>query len=160
MSYYNTDLGCGVSSIPGEITAYNAAGDSVEVIWQGTLSGVTITQRSVLHADDLYFVTWVTLSNESGSDFTDVYYRRNIDPIMNNWQPVPTPPSIPKANPFMGDPYSIVTGIGETYGCYLAIVANNLFSMASRGNFGTTSGLSVSDSYTGLSGFFLDGTAN
>ena len=59
----------------------------------------------------------------------------------------------------MGRSHSIVTGIGETYGCYLAIVANNLFSMASRGNFGTTSGLSVSDSYTGLSGFFLDGTA-
>ncbi|MCB9021558.1 MAG: PKD domain-containing protein [Chitinophagales bacterium] len=160
VSYYNTDLGCGVSSIPGEITAYNAAGDSVEVIWQGTLSGVTITQRSVLHADDLYFVTWVTLSNESGSDFTDVYYRRNIDP--DNEQLATgsyTTINTVEANPFMGDPYSIVTGIGETYGCYLAIVANNLFSMASRGNFGTTSGLSVSDSYTGLSGFFLDGTA-
>ena len=93
VSYYNTDLGCVSAVFPRDHC--NAAGDSVEVIWQGTLSGVTITQRSVLHADDLYFVTWVTLSNESAQILLDVYYRRNIDPDNEQLATGSTPPSIP-----------------------------------------------------------------
>ena len=80
ISYYNTDQGCFTSDISGEIISYSAEGDSVEVIWEGSVAGVTVTQRSVLYADNLYFVTYVTLTNDSGDDFSDVYYRRNIDP--------------------------------------------------------------------------------
>ena len=77
---------------------------------------------------------------------------------MNNHKLVPYTTINTVGSKFSWDPYSIVTGIGETYGCYLAIVANNLFSMASRGNFGTPAGL-LFLTPTGLSGFFPDGTA-
>ena len=158
ISYYNTDQGCFTSDISGEIISYSAEGDSVEVIWEGSVAGVTVTQRSVLYADNLYFVTYVTLTNDSGDDFSDVYYRRNIDP--DNEQLASgsfTTINTVESNPSLGDPAAIVTAVGETYGCYLALVANNLFSSASYGNFGTTVGM-VSDSYNGLAGYNLEGT--
>ncbi|MBP9548253.1 MAG: hypothetical protein KBE86_03785, partial [Chitinophagales bacterium] len=158
-SYYNTDQGCFTSDIDGDIISYESGGDSVVIIWEGSVAGVTITQRSVLHSDKLFFVTHVTLTNTSGSDLTDLYYRRNIDPDNEQlWSGSFTTINTIEANPYLGDPYGIVTSIGETYGCYLAIVANNLFSNASKGNFATTAGSSVSDSYFGLSGYDLDGT--
>lgn len=158
-SYYNTDQGCFTSDIAGDIISYEADGDSVVIVWEGEVAGVTINQRSVLYTGNLYFVTKVTLINTSGTDYTDIYYRRNIDPDNEQlWSGSFTTINTVEANPSLGDPYGIVTAVGETYGCYLAVVSNNLFASASRGNFSTTAGTSVSDSYNGLSGYELDGT--
>ncbi|MBC8047097.1 MAG: hypothetical protein H7Y00_09905, partial [Fimbriimonadaceae bacterium] len=158
-NYYNTDQYCSSSSISGGVTSYSDDGDSVVVVWEGEVAGVVIIQRSVLYTDNLYFVTKVTLINSSGADLSDIYYRRNIDPDNENLATGSfTTINTIEANPVLGDPYSIVTGVGETYGCYLALVANNVFSSASYGNFGTTAGTYVSDSYNGFSGYSQSGS--
>ncbi|MFN7014720.1 MAG: hypothetical protein ACK4ON_10685, partial [Bacteroidia bacterium] len=158
-SYYNTDQYCYTSDIDGGIISYSDAGDSVVIVWEGTVAGVIVTQRSVLYPDNLFFVTKVTLTNTSGADLTDIYYRRNIDPDNEQlWTGSFVTVNTVEANPVSGDAYAVVTAVGQTYGCYLALVANSLLASASYGNFGTTSGSSVSDSYNGLSGFNQTGT--
>ncbi|MFN0276533.1 MAG: PKD domain-containing protein [Chitinophagales bacterium] len=159
-SYYNTDQYCSYFSISGSITSYEAAGDSVIVVWEGSVDGVDIKQTSIIHTDDQYTVTFVELTNASGTDLTDIYYKRNIDPDQE--QPSAgtfNTVNTVEANPYLGDPYSIVTAIGEEYGCYLALVANNFFSMGTHGNFSTAATTNVSDSYNGLSGYNLSGSA-
>lgn len=159
VNYYNTDQYCTFSDIPGSILSYDDYGDSVVIVWGGSVAGVDITQTSTIYADKLFFVTDVTLINSSGSDLTDIYYKRNIDPdneasATGNYNTINTI----EANPSGGDPYAWVTAVGLTYGCYLAIVANNMNASCSYGNFGTTSGSAISDAYNGYSGYNLSGT--
>ena len=68
-SYHNTDRTCATFNISGSISSYTAEGDSVEALWEGSVAGVDISQRSVLHADDLYVLTWITLTNTTAEPF-------------------------------------------------------------------------------------------
>lgn len=158
-NYYNTDQACFYSDIPGEIISYEADDDSVVVVWEGSVAGVTITQRTILYMDNLYMVTQVTLTNYSGADINDIYYKRNIDPDNEQmWTGSFVTINTIDANPILGDSYAVVSAVGETYGCYLALVAANLFASGSYGNFSTNTGTAVSDSYNGLNGYDQSGT--
>lgn len=158
-SYYNTDKTCFTSDIDGEIVSYTAEGDSVVVEWEGSVASVDILQRSVLYTDNYYIITTVTFTNNTGGDIIDMYYRRNIDP--DNEQQLTASfvtTNTVVSSPYAGDVDALVTGIGNTYGCYLGIGARNPNARVSYGNFGTTSGTTLSDSYDGLSGFNLSGS--
>ena len=159
ISYFNTDRTCGISDVDGEITSYAAEGDSVVVIWEGSVAGVDIQQRSVLYTNQYYFLTWITLTNTTGSALSDIYYKRNIDPdneqlLTGSFVTINTVES----SPFAGDLDAVVTAVGETYGCYLGIVARNPNARVSHGNFSTNTG-TVSDTYDGIGGYNLSGTA-
>jgi len=158
-SYYNTDQTCSFNEIDGEIVSYTEEGDSVVVIWEGSVAGVDIQQRTVLYTDQYYFLTWITMTNNNDFELTDIYYRRNIDPdneqlLTGSFVTVNTVES----SPFAGDLDAVVTAVGETFGCYLAIVARNPNARVSHGNFSTSIG-NVSDSYEGIGGYNLSGTA-
>lgn len=157
-SYHNTDKTCVTSDIDGEIVSYTSTGDSVEVIWEGSVAGVDIQQRSVLYTGDLYFLTWITLTNTTGSALSDIYYKRNIDPDNEQlWGGGFSTINTIESTPYSGDLDAVVTAVGSLYGCYLGIGARNPNARVSRGGFGTVGG-AVSDAYDGISPYSLTGT--
>ena len=90
------------------------------------MAGVDISQRSVLHADDLYVLTWITLTNTTAEPISDIYYKRNIDPDNEQiWSGSYVTINSVTSSPFSGDLDAVVTAEGALYGCYLALAARN-----------------------------------
>ena len=157
-SYHNTDRTCATFNISGSISSYTAEGDSVEALWEGSVAGVDISQRSVLHADDLYVLTWITLTNTTAEPISDIYYKRNIDPDNEQiWSGSYVTINSVTSSPFSGDLDAVVTAEGALYGCYLALAARNPQARPSYGGFSTVGG-AVSDAYNGITPYNLSGS--
>lgn len=62
---------------------YGEEGDCMSVEWQGEVAGVVVNVKYHLVKHELFYTTEITMYNGSGSDLTDVYYYRNVDPDNN-----------------------------------------------------------------------------
>jgi hypothetical protein len=77
---YNNNLICGTSQISGSVISYNLTSQEASATWQGSIAGLSITKRTYVPSNALYFVTEVTITNTSSSTINNVYYMRNVDP--------------------------------------------------------------------------------
>ena len=77
---YNNNLICGVNGIPGAIINYNSTSSQSSTTWQGAVAGLSITARTYIPINSIYFVTEVTVVNTSANTINNVYYMRNVDP--------------------------------------------------------------------------------
>lgn len=58
-------------------------GDCITAEWEGSVAGITFNIKYHLVFDEVFYTTEVTIINNSGSDKTDLYYYRNVDPDNN-----------------------------------------------------------------------------
>ncbi|MBX7242012.1 MAG: HYR domain-containing protein [Bacteroidia bacterium] len=86
-SNYNNNLICGTNQITGTFISYSNSGGEVSAVWQGSINGLSISSRTYVPLNSLYFVTEVTITNTSASTVNNLYYMRNVDPDHG----VPTP---------------------------------------------------------------------
>lgn len=157
--YYNTDQGCGFDDIPGSISDYEVSGGVTTVIWDGDISGenLGIRQVTTLDTNNLYFLTKIIFTNTGGSDLSDIYYMRNIDPdneeqATGSYTTTNTIFSIPP-----GTEDALVTAEGDVYGCYLGLGSRDSMARVTYGNFGTTDG-TPEEVWTGTGGYVNSGS--
>ena len=77
---YNNNMVCAENNIPGSFIAYNNTPTEVSATWQGSIAGLSITARTYIPVNSVYFVTEVTLVNTSANPINNIYYMRNVDP--------------------------------------------------------------------------------
>ena len=77
---YNNNLICNTSGIPGTFINYATNSIQSSATWQGSVAGLSITARTYIPINSVYFVTEVTVVNTSASTINNVYYMRNVDP--------------------------------------------------------------------------------
>jgi len=78
------------AACPGTACAnisYTATATDQSTIWQGTAGGLTITQKTVVKKDRVYFVIYVDIVNSTAATVNGIYYFRGLDP--DNDQPWP-----------------------------------------------------------------------
>lgn len=77
---YNNNLICNANSIPGSFINYTTNATQSSATWQGSIAGLSITSRTYIPVNSVYFVTEVTIVNTSANTINNVYYMRNVDP--------------------------------------------------------------------------------
>ena len=77
---YNNNLICNTNGIPGAFINYATNTIQSSATWQGSVAGLSITARTYIPINSVYFVTEVTVVNTSASTINNVYYMRNVDP--------------------------------------------------------------------------------
>jgi gliding motility-associated-like protein len=82
VGYSNNASGL-LNQIPGALSNYIQDGDCLSVEWNGVINGVGVKIIYRLVANDLFYTTEVTLTNNTAADLTDLYYYRNVDPDNN-----------------------------------------------------------------------------
>ncbi len=68
------------SSIQGNIIAYKSTAAEVSATWLGGAAGLSITSRTYIPINSLYFITEVTIQNTSSTAINNIFYMRNVDP--------------------------------------------------------------------------------
>lgn len=71
------------NEIPGALSNYTVDGNCLSVQWDGTVNNVAIKVVYKFNITELYYTTEVTITNNTGSALTDLYYYRNFDPDNN-----------------------------------------------------------------------------
>ena len=72
----------GVSQIPGTITSWSYASGQTLCDWEGDTTSATNLDFKInyqLQDNDLFYITTVTVTNNTGSTIPDFYYYRNVD---------------------------------------------------------------------------------
>lgn len=156
-TYINTDQGCATSNIPGDVANYTNDGSTTNVDWIGSIAGVQVKQHSSLGINDLYILHVITIKNTTATTISNVYYKRNFDPdpeaeLYADYKSINTVVSNP---PLSGE--ALVTAVGDTYGCYIALGARNATAKVSYGNFSTSDG-TPEETYNGLLDFITSGS--
>lgn len=133
---YNNNLLCSLSEISGAITQYSNNGSSIIGTWQGGISGLQITSKTIVPIDKLYFLTEVTLKNTTTDTIRDFYYMRNIDPdneqtLTSDFTTINT---IVSQNPNI-DNKAVVTAEGLVYGCFIALGTRDCRAKVTFGGF-------------------------
>lgn len=82
VNYSNNAAGL-LSEIPGSISSYDVDGDCISVTWDGSVGDIDMRVVYRLISTELYYSTEITLTNTGGTDYTDIYYYRNLDPDNN-----------------------------------------------------------------------------
>lgn len=77
---YNNNLICATNNISGSIINYTSNATQSSATWQGSVGGLSITSRTYIPVNSVYFITEVTVVNTSASTINNVYYMRNVDP--------------------------------------------------------------------------------
>jgi hypothetical protein len=80
-TYSNENLGG--TALTGGLVNQRSTPTGQTVEWQGNQSGLDIQQTYSVGVNNLYMDVEVKLTNLSGSDLTDIYYYRNVDPDNN-----------------------------------------------------------------------------
>ena len=139
--------------IPGSIIAYNTTPNSRQAVWQGTIMGLQITQTTTVFTDSLYILTCVNIQNTSTTNFTNVYYSRNIDP--DNEQPwtgnYTTTNTIVYQQPASAGSRALVSAVGLTHNTYFGLGTKDSRARVTYGGF---SNYDPSDIWNGGIGFF------
>jgi hypothetical protein len=68
------------NQIQGGFTAYSSSASEVSATWQGIIGGLSISSRTYIPMNSLYFITEVTITNTSSLPVNNIYYMRNVDP--------------------------------------------------------------------------------
>ena len=80
---YSNNAAGDLEQIIGSITSYDEVGDCIFIEWDGDAANVHVHVVYRLIKTELYYTTEVTLTNTAGTDLTNVYYYRNLDPDNN-----------------------------------------------------------------------------
>ncbi len=72
-----------IPTAPGGTITHTTDGECIIVEWEGLVAGVTINVKYKLQPSNLYYTTEITMTNGTGSNITDAYYYRNLDPDNN-----------------------------------------------------------------------------
>ncbi len=161
----NGSSGCAGAMIPGSVTDYAISASMAKGTWVGNIAvpggTVTISAETTVKINKTYFVTIVTITNNSPNPITDVYYMRTLDP--DNDQPwsgdfttrhrITNRPTTPVVTP--ADCYANVSSQGgaaggTNSGCYLALGAKDSRARAAFGGFTNTDPVAIWD---GTGGF-------
>lgn len=70
----------GVLDIPGNNISLTTEGTNDVTLWQGTINGLLVKQKTIVPLNDVYFVVRVELQNTTAVPMTGVYYVRTLDP--------------------------------------------------------------------------------
>lgn len=70
----------GILDIPGTNVSSTTIGTNNVTLWQGTIGGLEIKQRTIVPINDVYFVIRVELKNTTTAPINNVYYVRTLDP--------------------------------------------------------------------------------
>ncbi|NOQ75348.1 MAG: hypothetical protein GQ574_25280, partial [Crocinitomix sp.] len=81
-NYHNNASGS-LEDIAGSISSYDLEGDCMALVWDGTIGDIDVHIVYRLVTTELYYTTEVTLTNTGLTDYTDIYYYRNLDPDNN-----------------------------------------------------------------------------
>ena len=82
VNYGNNASGL-LEEIPGAISGYEVTGDCMALTWDGVVGDIEVHIVYRLVSTELYYTTEITLTNVGGTDYTDIYYYRNVDPDNN-----------------------------------------------------------------------------
>lgn len=81
---YTNSLICNATlnsnQIQGGFTAYSSSASEVSATWQGIIGGLSISSRTYIPMNSLYFITEVTITNTSSAPVNNIFYMRNVDP--------------------------------------------------------------------------------
>lgn len=137
---YNNNLLCVLSNVMGNITEYRNDGSVITGVWRGNINALTITSKTLVPVNKLYFLTEVTLKNNGADTLRDVYYMRNIDP--DNEQTISgiytTLNTIVNQNP-NADNKAVVTAQGLLFGCFVALGTRDCRAKVTHGGFSNRS---------------------
>ncbi|HNW98961.1 MAG TPA: HYR domain-containing protein [Bacteroidales bacterium] len=141
---YNNNLICSSNNIPGSIINYNMSSTEVSATWQGIVAGLSITARTYMPLNSLYFITEVTIVNTSASTINNVYYMRNVDPDQE--QPLTgnfvTNNAVISQNPNSCN-RALARATGLTYGSYLGLGSIDSRAKVTYGGFSNRSALGI-----------------
>lgn len=70
----------GTFNIPGANISHNTDASGVTSVWQGSVSGLQINQKTIAPQNEVFFVVRVELTNTTAADMNNVYYMRTLDP--------------------------------------------------------------------------------
>ena len=152
-TYLNGNDGtiCSSTDIPGSVISYNATATEACATWEGTVAGVTLTIETCVPANELYFISTVTICNNSGSDLFDVYFLRHVDP--DNEQT--NSGSFTTENEIIFQPDSnecraLVGATGQDFGAFLGLGTINPAARVAFGGFGLGAITSIADVHAGV----------
>ena len=80
-TYSNSNVG--TPQVSGGLVNFQSLPTGQSVEWLGNQSGLAIQQIYTVGSNNLYMDVEVRLTNLSGSDLTNIYYYRNVDPDNN-----------------------------------------------------------------------------
>jgi gliding motility-associated-like protein len=72
-----------IPTAPGGTITHTVEDNCITVEWEGLVAGVTVNVKYHLISSNLFYTTEITLTNGTGSNLSDVYYYRNVDPDNN-----------------------------------------------------------------------------
>jgi hypothetical protein len=143
---YNNNLICATNQISGSVISYNSTAQEVSATWQGSVAGLSITKRTYVPVNALYFVTEVTITNTSASTINNVYYMRNVDPDQGQLTPgaggsFATTNSIVHQNPQTCNRALVSAVSGGNH--YLGLGTIDSRARVTHGGFGNRSALDI-----------------
>ena len=79
-AHFNNNQVCSQNNIPGSIIAHYSNASEASATWQGSVAGLSITARTYVPLNSLYYVTEVTIRNVSAAPISNIFYMRNVEP--------------------------------------------------------------------------------
>jgi hypothetical protein len=154
---YNNNQVCGQTNINGSVISYNSSATEVSATWQGSVAGLSITARTYVPVNSVYFVTEVKITNTSAATINNVFYMRNVDPDHGVYTPgasgsYTTNNSIVYQNDACNR--SLATATTLTGGNYLGLGSIDSRARVTTGGFSNRSAAAI---WNG-SGFYTSGT--
>lgn len=162
----NGSSGCGGAMIPGTVTSYTNTGTTTVGVWTGNIAvpggTVQVTATTTVYFDKTYFITRVSITNNSPNPVTDVYYMRTLDPDndqpwtgdFTTWNRISHRPVTPAVSPT--DCYANVESQGfssaTNWGCYLGLGAKDQRARAAYGGFTNTDPVAIWNATGGFTG--------
>lgn len=77
-TYRNWNIG--FYNIPGANLSHVVDASGVTSVWEGTINGLKVNQKTFAPLNEVFFVVRIELTNTTTTDMTDVYYMRTLDP--------------------------------------------------------------------------------
>ncbi len=141
----------GGTAVTGGLVNYQSTPSGQTIEWLGHQSGLNIHQIYTVGANDLYMEVEIRLTNLSGSNLTDVYYYRNVDPDNNFSQGSPggyaTTNTIISQGNLAG---ASMVSATQTDGSYLGLMGFGENSRVTRGGFNNLNPLDIYNGTGGL----------
>jgi len=133
---YNNNLLCTLNEMPGSVMEYRNNGTIISGTWEGKINGLSVSAKTMVPIDKLYFLTEVTLKNTTTDTIRNLYYMRNIDPDneVTLTMDYSTNNTILNQNPNI-DNKAVVTAQGKVFGCFIALGTRDCRAKVSYGGF-------------------------
>ncbi|MCX7418541.1 MAG: DUF4347 domain-containing protein [Planctomycetia bacterium] len=153
-TYSNSNIG--TPQVSGGLVNFQSLPTGQSVEWLGNQSGLAIQQIYTVGSNNLHMDLEVRLTNLSGSDLTDIYYYRNVDPDNNVDQGSPDGYTTTNTIISQGETTGIsMVSATQVDGSYLGLLG---FGENSRVTYGGFHNLNPLDIYNGTGGLSQTGS--